>query len=58
MTPVERRILIKVLTMYCLEHMKQTEIARRLGVVKALSQSPSPMKILKTSSPQWKNVSA
>lgn len=32
MTPVERRILIKVATMYYLEHMKQTEIAKRLGV--------------------------
>ena len=32
MTPVERRILIKVSTMYYLEHMKQTEIAKRLGV--------------------------
>ena len=32
MTSVERRILIKVSTMYYLEHMKQTEIAKRLGV--------------------------
>lgn len=32
MTPVERRLLIKVSTMYYLEHMKQNDIAKRLGV--------------------------
>ena len=32
MTPVERRILIKVSGMYYLEHMKQNDIAKRLGV--------------------------
>ena len=32
MTPVERRILIKVASMYYLEHMKQNDIAKRLGV--------------------------
>lgn len=32
MTSVERRILIKVSTMYYLEHMKQNDIAKRLGV--------------------------
>lgn len=32
MTPVERRILIKVASMYYLEHMKQNDIAKRFGV--------------------------
>ena len=32
MTPVERRILIKVANMYYLEHMKQNDIAKRFGV--------------------------
>lgn len=32
MTPVERRILIKVSSMYYLEHMKQNDIAKKLGV--------------------------
>ena len=32
MTPVERRILIKVSGMYYLEHMKQNDIAKKLGV--------------------------
>ena len=32
MTQVEKRILIKVATMYYLEDMKQSEIAKRLGV--------------------------
>ena len=32
MTPVERRILIKVAGMYYLEHMKQNDIAKKLGV--------------------------
>ena len=32
MTPVERRILIKVASMYYLEHMKQNDIAKQLGV--------------------------
>lgn len=32
MTPVERRILIKVASMYYLEHMKQNDIAKKFGV--------------------------
>ena len=32
MTPVERRILIKVSGMYYLEHMKQNDIAKKLSV--------------------------
>ena len=32
MMPVERRILIKAASMYYLDHMKQSEIARRMGV--------------------------
>ena len=60
MTPVERRILIKVSTMYYLEHMKQTEIAKRLGVertTKVLSQLLLLMKVLRTLNQRWKSVS-
>ncbi len=32
MVPVEKRILIKAASMYYLDHMKQSEIARRMGV--------------------------
>lgn len=32
MTPVERRILIKVASMYYLEHMRQNDIAKKFGV--------------------------
>ena len=32
MVPVEKRILIKVANMYYLENMKQSDIAKRLGV--------------------------
>ena len=32
MTPVERRTLIKVASMYYLDHMKQNDIAKRFGV--------------------------
>ena len=37
MTPVERRILIKVSTMYYLEHMKQTEIRSRIVTFERLT---------------------
>ena len=32
MMPVERRILIKAASMYYLDHLKQSEIAARMGV--------------------------
>ena len=32
MMPVERRILIKAASMYYLDHLKQSEIASRMGV--------------------------
>ena len=32
MVPVEKRILIKAASMYYLDHMKQSEIAERMGV--------------------------
>ncbi|MBQ9615319.1 MAG: sugar-binding transcriptional regulator, partial [Selenomonadaceae bacterium] len=32
MLPVERRILIKVANMYYMDHMKQSDIAERMGV--------------------------
>ena len=32
MVPIEKRILIKAANMYYMDHMKQSEIARRMGV--------------------------
>ena len=32
MVPIEKRILIKVANMYYMDHMKQSEIGKRMGV--------------------------
>ena len=70
MTPVERRILIKVSTMYYLEHMNKQKLQDGLELsvrllanisnvlsTRVLSRLPLPMKVLRILSRLWKNVS-